>query len=346
MNEWDDPYRHADCWAPFNRIARVAATTAMIASPITSAMTGQLLAGAAIDAGSVIDAGARIGAVSPCALPSEPTRPIATMTDVLKRIVARKRREVAAAKVAVPLAELRERISELGRPRNFFQAVVDHGSTARTRLIAEVKQKSPSAGVIRADFDPVAIARQYHAGGASAISCLTDGQDFGGKLEFIHAIRDAIPLPVLRKDFIIDPYQIWEARAAGADAVLLIAECLRESEVIDFQILCVELGMTSLLEVHDADNLCRVLNHVGFPHAGYSLLGINNRNLRTMKSDVNHSLRMADLVEDPRILVSESGITTPQDMKRLREHGIHIVLVGEHLMRQPNIEVATRELLH
>ncbi|MSR69477.1 MAG: indole-3-glycerol phosphate synthase TrpC [Phycisphaerales bacterium] len=268
------------------------------------------------------------------------------MSDTLAKIVKRKRAEVAQAKRAISLAELRERISELGRPRNFFQAVVDHGSTTRTRLIAEVKHKSPSAGVIRQDFDPVAIARQYHAAGASAISCLTDSADFGGKLEFIHAIRDAIPLPVLRKDFIVDPYQIWEARAAGADAVLLIAECLRESEIIDFQILSVELGMTTLLEVHDAENLYRVVNHVGFPHAGYSLLGINNRNLRTMKTDITHSLRMADLVEDPRVLVSESGITAPADLARLREHGIHIVLVGEHLMRQPDIAQATRDLLH
>ncbi len=268
------------------------------------------------------------------------------MSDTLAKIVKRKRAEVVQAKRAVPLDELRERISELGRPRNFFQAVVDHGSTTRTRLIAEVKQKSPSAGVIRDEFDPVAIARQYHAAGASAISCLTDTEDFGGKLEFIHAIRDAIPLPVLRKDFIVDPYQIWEARAAGADAVLLIAECLRESEIIDFQILSVELGMTTLLEVHDAENLYRVVNHVGFPHPGYSLLGINNRNLRTMKTDINHSLRMADLVDDPRVLVSESGITAPADLARLRAHGIHIVLVGEHLMRQPDIAQATRELLY
>ncbi len=268
------------------------------------------------------------------------------MSDTLAKIVKRKRAEVAQAKLAVPVDELRERISELGRPRNFFQAVVDHGSTTRTRLIAEVKHKSPSAGVIREEFDPVAIARHYHAAGASAISCLTDTHDFGGKLEFIHAIRDAIPLPVLRKDFIVDPYQIWEARAAGADAVLLIAECLRESEIIDFQILSVELGMTTLLEVHDAENLYRVVNHVGFPHPGYSLLGINNRNLRTMKTDINHSLRMADLVDDPRVLVSESGITAPADLARLRAHGIHIVLVGEHLMRQPDIAQATRDLLH
>ncbi len=305
----------------------------MIPAPSPKEMIGQF------DAVSAFDGSPTSDLLSVARIPS------ATMTDVLKTIVRRKRKEVAAAKIAVPLEELRERISELGRTRNFFQAVFDHGNTLRTRLIAEVKRKSPSAGLIREDFDPVAIARQYHAGGATAISCLTDSEDFGGKLEYIHAIRDAIPLPVLRKDFIIDTYQIWESRAAGADAVLLIAECLRESEIIDFQILCVELGMTILLEVHDAENLCRVLNHLGFPHAGYSLLGINNRNLRTMKTDINHSLRMADLIEDPRILVSESGITTPEDLKRLRSHGINIVLVGEHLMRQPNVEQATRDLL-
>ena len=271
--------------------------------------------------------------------------PTAKMNDMLKTIIRRKRKEVAAAQKAVPIEVLRERISELGRTRNFFQKVVDHGNTTRTRLIAEVERKSPSAGVICEVFDPVAIARKYHAGGATAISCQTDGPDFGGSLEHIHAIRDAIPLPVLRRDFIIDPYQIWESRAAGADAVLLIAECLRESEVIDFQILSVELGMTILLEAHDAENICRVLSHVGFPHPGYSLLGINNRNLRTKKTDINHSLRMADLVEDPHTLVSDSGIESPDDLRRLRTHGINIVIVGEHLLRQGNLEQATRELL-
>lgn len=267
------------------------------------------------------------------------------MPDALKKIVDRKRREVALATAAVPLDVLKERISELGRPRNFFQAVVAPRRPLNTRIIAEVKKKSPSAGMLRADFDPVAIARQYQDAGAAAISCLTDGADFGGTLEHIHAIRDAVALPVLRKDFIIDAYQVWESRAAGADAILLIAECLRESEIIDFQILAVELGMTTLLEVHDAENLMRVINHVGFPHPGYSLLGINNRNLRTMKTDVTHSLRMADLVDDPHVLVSESGIRTAADLVRLRAHGINIALVGEHLLRQPDPGQALRELL-
>jgi len=266
------------------------------------------------------------------------------MNDRLKSILRRKRAEVKAAQSAIPIERLREQISELGRPRNFFQAVVDRGKPSRTRVIAEIKRSSPSAGLIREDFDPVAIARKYHAAGAAAISCLTDEVDFGGRLEFIHAIRDSIPLPVLRKDFIVDAYQIWESRAAGADAVLLIAEALRESEIIDFQILSVELGMTTLLEVHDADNLCRAIQHVGFPHAGYSLLGINNRNLRTMKTDIHHSFRLAELVEDTRVLVSESGITSGDDLRRLREHGIHIVLVGEHLLRQPDPGMALREM--
>jgi indole-3-glycerol phosphate synthase len=266
------------------------------------------------------------------------------MNDRLKSILRRKRAEVKAAQSAVPLERLREQISELGRPRNFFQAVVDRGKGSRTRVIAEIKRSSPSAGLIREDFDPVTIARKYHAAGAAAISCLTDEVDFGGRLDFIHAIRDAVPLPVLRKDFIVDPYQIWESRAAGADAILLIAEALREGEIIDFQILSVELGMTTLLEVHDAENLCRAMQHVGFPHAGYSLLGINNRNLRTMKTDIQHSFRLAELVEDTRVLVSESGITSGDDLRRLRAHGINIVLVGEHLLRQPDPGVALREL--
>lgn len=265
---------------------------------------------------------------------------------VLDRIIERKHREVAEAKERVPLEALRDRISELGRPRNFFRAVVDAPPQERTRVIAEIKHRSPSGGVLRSDFDPVSIARQYHAGGAAAISCLTDEADFGGRLEFIHAIRDAVALPVLRKDFIIDPYQVWESRAAGADAVLLIAECLPERDIIDFQILATELGMTTLLEVHDVESLYRAINHVGFPHPGYSLLGINNRNLRTMTTDLSHTLRMVDLVEDRRILVSESGISTSQDLERLRGHGVRIALVGEHLMRQPDPGTALRDLLH
>ena len=267
------------------------------------------------------------------------------MQAVLKDIVARKFQEVERARAAVPLEELKERISELGRPRNFFGALVDRRHAHQTHIIAEVKRKSPSAGVIREDFDPVAIAKSYAANGASAISCLTDEVDFGGHLSYIHMIRDAVKLPVLRKDFLVDIYQVWESRAAGADAILLIGEVLPERDIIDFQILATELGMTTLLEVHDVDNLLRAVNIVGFPQASYSLLGINNRDLRTMKTSLEHSMRLAELLEDTSILVSESGIRTPADLARLRAHGIHIALVGEHLMHQPDPGAALRELL-
>jgi indole-3-glycerol phosphate synthase len=267
------------------------------------------------------------------------------MHSVLKDILHRKHAEVARAKEVAPVEALKERIAELGRTRNFFQAVVDRRHPDVSHVIAEVKRKSPSAGVIREDFDPVAIAKAYAANGASAISCLTDEHDFGGKLEYIHQIRDAVKLPVLRKDFLVDIYQVWESRAAGADAILLIAEALPERDIIDFQILATELGMTTLLEVHDVDNLLRAVNIVGFPHASYSLLGINNRDLRTMKTSLEHSMRLAEMLEDTSVLVSESGIRTPQDLARLRAHGIHIVLVGEHLMKQPDPGVALRDLL-
>ena len=270
------------------------------------------------------------------------------MASVLDKIAARKRVEVVRAAAITPLASLKARIAELERPRNFFRAVVDERDVGHTRVIAEIKRKSPSAGVIRDDFDPVAIARQYHAAGAAAISCLTDEQDFGGKLEFIDQIRRAVPLPVLRKDFIIDEYQVWESRAHGADAILLIAEMLPEAEIIDLQILAIELGMTVLLEAHGVENLLRAARHVGFPHAGYSLLGINNRDLATMTTDIRHTFRLLDLIDDQairRVLVSESGITRPLDLARLREHGVNIVLVGEHLMKQPDPGAALRGLL-
>ena len=268
----------------------------------------------------------------------------------LQTIIDHKRSEVAAAKVRVPLDALKERIEELGRPRNFFQAVTRRPDQNNPAVIAEIKRKSPSAGWIRPeyerdDFDPVSIAKRYHAAGASAISCLTDQKFFAGSPDYIHAVRDAVPLPVLRKDFIVDPYQVWEARAIGADAVLLIAECLREGELIDLMILARDLQLTALVEVHDMENLLRVRPHVGFPLRSYSLLGINNRDLSTMTTDLAHSLRLVDLVDDPSILVSESGIKERADLDRLAKAGIHIVLVGEHLMRSDDPGAALTELL-
>src|SRR5438552_5351311 len=268
------------------------------------------------------------------------------MASILDEIIQSKRQEVEQRRNAVPVEVLKETISTLGRPRNFFHAVTRAGKKP-VNLIAEVKKASPSAGVIRADFDPVKIAQEYAVGGADALSVLTDEKFFQGKLEYLHAIRDVVKLPVLRKDFLIDPYQVYESRAAGADAILLIAEVLETSEMIDLQILATELNMTCLIEVHDMDHLIRVRDRViGFPHRSYSLLGINNRDLRTMKTDLGTTLRMAELVEDRQVLVSESGINTQDDVRKLQEAGVRAVLVGESLMRSDDITAKIREMFH
>ncbi|MEM8739532.1 MAG: indole-3-glycerol phosphate synthase TrpC [Planctomycetota bacterium] len=265
------------------------------------------------------------------------------MSDMLAQIVADKRQEVEAARRARPLEAVRAAAAAAPAPRNFFAAVTRPRHTLR--VIAEIKKASPSAGVIREDFDPVALARAYHANGAAAISCLTDAKYFQGDLAYIGQIKQAVPLPVLRKDFIIDAYQVYEARAAGADAVLLIAECLGEAQLIDLLILSTELRLTALVEVHDYESLIQVKSHVGFPHPGYQLLGINNRDLKTMTTDVEHTLELLKEVPDAGILVSESGIRTAADIARLADAGVHRVLVGEHLMRQPDVGAALRELM-
>ena len=256
---------------------------------------------------------------------------------VLAEILSRKREEVERAKSEIPFPQLEAMVAQADPPRNFFRAVTRRGSN-ETAVIAEIKRRSPSAGWIRPeyereDFDPGVIARAYADAGASAISCLTDEPFFGGHLSFIDRVKEAVGLPVLRKDFLIDPWQLWQSRAAGADAVLLIAEVLNESTLVDMLILAQQLRMTVLLEVHSADNLLRVRPHVGFPHPTYCLLGINNRDLATMTTDLNHTMRLVDLVEDRTVLVSESGIRSPEDLARLRGAGVHTVLVGEHLMR-------------
>jgi len=277
------------------------------------------------------------------AMPKEPP-------GTLGRIVARKREEVARDSARVSFSELEAMVAQADPPRNFFAALTRHPDDRHMSVIAEIKRKSPSAGLIRPEyagegFTPETIAKAYADAGARAISCLTDEHDFGGHLSYIERIKSAVDLPVLRKDFIIDPWQLWQSRAAGADAVLLIAECLTESEIVDMLILSQQLQMTVLLEVHEMDSLLRVRPHVGFPHAGYGLLGINNRDLSSMVVDLNHTLRLVDLVEDRSILVSESGIRTPADLSRLREAGVRIVLVGEHLMRQDDPGAALKALL-
>ncbi|HVP72598.1 MAG TPA: indole-3-glycerol phosphate synthase TrpC [Phycisphaerales bacterium] len=278
--------------------------------------------------------------------PPTPSSPTPAIT--LERILARKRIEVAKAKVNTPISTLQVVCAQQDPPRNFFSAVFDPAPVRRTtRIIAEIKRRSPSAGVIREDFDPVAIAKAYAEAGAAALSILTDEEHFGGHLGYIEQVKGAVHLPVLRKDFIVDEYQIWESRAANADAVLLIAEALNESELVDMMILSRELGMTSLVEVHEVENLLRVKRHIGFPHAGYSLLGINNRNLRTMQTDLTHTFRLAEMVDDKRVVVSESGIRSAGDLRKLRQNGegVSIVLVGEHLLRQKDPGAALKALM-
>jgi indole-3-glycerol phosphate synthase len=263
---------------------------------------------------------------------------------ILDDIIATKRQEIAQRRVEIPLEALKEKAASMEKPRNFFQAVTLPGKK-RLNLIAEVKKASPSAGVIRADFDPVKIAQEYAAAGADALSVLTDEKYFQGKLEYVAAVRQAVPLPVLRKDFVIDAYQVYESRVAGADAILLIAECLETSRMIDLQILATELNMTCLIEVHDLDNLMRVRDHViGFPHRSYSLLGINNRDLRTFKTDLGTTLRMSELVADRRVLVSESGINSRVDIAKLADAGVTAALIGESLMRSGDIAAKIGEL--
>ncbi len=258
------------------------------------------------------------------------------MGTILDEIIATKRKEVTELRRRRPDEQLRAAASQTPRPRNFYAAIAaepKHG----VHLIAEIKKASPSAGVIRADFDPVQIAKVYHTCGAAALSVLTDETYFQGRLEYIEQVKQAVPLPVLRKDFLIDPYQLYESRLAGADAVLLIAEALTPQQLLDMLILANELALTSLIEVHEADVLMQVRSVVGFPHQRYSLLGINNRNLRTQQTDVGTTARLADLVDDDTILVSESGVRTREDVLRLQRAGARAILIGETLMRSDDI---------
>ncbi|MBN1344113.1 MAG: indole-3-glycerol phosphate synthase TrpC [Phycisphaerae bacterium] len=265
------------------------------------------------------------------------------MGTVLDRIVARKAEEVLERKRRRPIEDVKRAAGETPRPRNFYSAIAADPPRG-IHLIAEVKKASPSAGLIRDDFDPQTIARIYHEAGASAISCLTDEPFFQGRLEYIEQIKGVVPLPVLRKDFMIDEYQIYEARAVGADAILLIADILRPQQVLDWMILATELNLTVLLEVHDADTLLQVRSVIGFPHRRYSLLGINNRDLKTQTIDLATTSRLAELVEDETLLVSESGVRTREDVLRLQRAGARALLIGETLMRADDIAGKIEEL--
>jgi len=265
------------------------------------------------------------------------------LANILDQIVAEKKDEVRRRQSQMPLERLRSRIADLPRCRNFYKAVTKRNLRG-INVIAEVKKASPSAGLIRADFDPVAIARTYEKCGADAISVLTDEKHFQGRLEYLEQVKGAVSLPVLRKDFIIDLWQVYESRAAGADAILLIAEALTPGNLMDLMIAAGELGMTVLLEVHEIDSLMSVRSLIGFPKKGYSVLGINNRNLSTMKVDLRTTARLASLLDEEGELVSESGIKTRDDVRWLKSVGVRAVLIGQTLCEHPDIEAKFNEL--
>ena len=249
------------------------------------------------------------------------------MIDILQRILARKSEEVAERMAALPLAELSARLAGLPETRGFAAAIEARIDAGLAAVIAEVKKASPSRGVIRADFHPAEIARSYEAAGAACLSVLTDRDFFQGSEEYLQQARAACSLPLLRKDFIIDPYQVYEARVMGADCVLLIVAALDDAQLLELSLLAAELDLDVLCEVHDAEELERAL---ALP---VPLIGVNNRNLRTFQTSLETSLELQGLIEYDRILVSESGIHTPADVARLREAGIHAFLVGEAFMR-------------
>ncbi len=261
-----------------------------------------------------------------------------TMHDVLQRILARKREEVAERQARMPLAELRARMAEAPPPRGFADAIATKIAIGQAGVIAEVKKASPSQGVIRADFDPADIARSYASAGAACLSVLTDVDFFQGSDAYLQQARAACALPVLRKDFIVDAWQLYEARALGADCVLLIAAALDDAQLSEFAFLASELGMDALIEVHDLDELERALP------VPARLLGINNRNLRSFEVSLDTTLALKDAVPADRVLVTESGIKTRADVARMRTAGVHAFLVGETFMRQPDPGVALRDL--
>ncbi len=262
-----------------------------------------------------------------------------SVPDVLVRILMDKEKEVAERMAATPQAEIERAAAAAAPPRDFVGALCERIGEGRTGLIAEIKRASPSGGLIRDPFDPPALARAYEAGGAACLSVLTDAPYFQGRREDLEAARAACGLPVLRKDFMIHPWQVFESRAMGADCILLIMAALKDEMATELLGIARSLDMSVLVEVHDRKELDRALG------LNTRLIGINNRDLRTLQTDIDTTEALAPLVPADRLPVAESGIRTPADVRRMAMAGAHCILVGEHLMRQADVTAAARELV-